>query len=161
MEKLRLLFSSWIGNIGKGIPTALVFLLEHQYTDASLRYDGMKGHDQQVASHLLEVCGEAGFGFYLANLKQTVGGGCDEDGDSDCSYHVIGEEFNWATTLTRIVELDGTEIAQNFDFDEKHFVRETPFDDVLPDSEDYSGYTGNEGVSATHFYHRTVKSTYY
>lgn len=164
MAKLRLLFSSWMGNIDNGMPTALAFLLEHQYTDASLRYDGMKGHDQQVASHLQEVCDETGFCFYLANLKREVEGGCDEDGGwgrGRSGYHEITEEVNRETTLTLVVEQDGTEIAQGLDFDEKHFVQESPFDNVDPDDEDYSGFTGNEGVSATHFYHRTVRSTEY
>lgn len=42
-------------------------------------------------------------------------------------------------------------------FDEENFIQIDPLEGD-PDDEDCSGYTGNEGVSTTHFYHRTVRS---
>jgi len=82
MSKLRSILSKWINNLERGVdlPTKLAFLLQHQYTEASLCCDSLKGHDHQVAAHLREACQEYGFCFYLANLERTVEGGCDEDG---------------------------------------------------------------------------------
>jgi len=56
-----------------------------------------------------------------------------------------------------VVELDGREVAKDMECNEKEmFIQTDPFEEVEPDDEDYSGFTGNEGVSATHFYRRTV-----
>jgi len=54
--------------------------------------------------------------------------------------------------------LDGTEVEKDLSFDEELFIQADPFENEEPDDEEYSGFTGNEGVSATHFYHRTVSS---
>jgi hypothetical protein len=156
MSKLRPLLSTWKENLEKDptLPTTLAFLLEHQYTDASLCYNGLKGHDEQVAAHLREACDEHDFCFYLANLKRTVGGGCDEDDYVD--YHEIIDEVDRQTSLKSVVLLDGTEVAKDLEFDEDLFIQEDPFGNEAPDDEEYSGYTGNEGVSATHVYNRTA-----
>jgi len=162
MTKLRFSLSKWKGGIENDakLPTKLAFLLKHQYTDASLCYDGLKGHDQQVAAHLREACQELGFCFYLANLERTVEGGCDEDGGYygyySGGFHEIVEEVDRKNILERVVDLDGTEVEKGLQFDDEYFVQMDPFEKEEPDDEDYSGFTGNEGVSATHFYHRTV-----
>ncbi|TVY13045.1 hypothetical protein LARI1_G009289 [Lachnellula arida] len=67
MSKLRLLLPAWIKGLEEDdtFPTTQAFLFEHQYTDASLCYDGLKGHDRQVASYLREACNELGFVFTL------------------------------------------------------------------------------------------------
>jgi hypothetical protein len=179
MAKLRSLLPAWIKSFeaGEEMPTSQAFLFEHQYTDASLCYDGLKGHDQQVASHLREACEEFGVCFYLANLDKTISGGCDEEYDDYGGYgrysrsygmgydrdegvHEITEETDRETLLKRVVELDGTEVAKSLEFDEESLIQSDPFEDADPDDEDYSGFTGNEGVSTTHFYHRTVEMTY-
>lgn len=170
MAKLRLLLPAWIKNLdaGEEMPTSLAFLFEHQYTDASLCYDGLKGHDHQVASHLREACTEFGVCFYLANLDKTISGGCDDEYGDYGGYggyamsgdvHEIIDETDRETSLKRVVELDGTEVAQGLEFDEESFIQLAPLEDEDPDDEDYSGFTGNEGVSTTHFYHRTVRFT--
>ena len=158
LSKLRPLLSGWRDGIEKDpmLPTTLAFLFDHQYTDASLCYDSLKGHDQQVAANLRKACEDNGFCFYLGNLKRTVEGGCDEDDYGYDNYHPIVEEVDRQTSLKRVVQLDGTEIAKDLDFDEALFMQNDPFEDEEPDDEDYSGFTGNEGVLATHFYNRTA-----
>lgn len=164
MAKLRLLFSRWKKNLEKdpSLPTTLAFLFEHQYTSASLCFDSLKGHDRQVTVHLREVCVEYGFCFYLANLERSVSGGCDEyDGyghGHSAGFHNLIEEYDKQTSLKRVVELDGSEVARDLEFKEELFIQHEPFKGAEPDDEDYSGFTGNEGVSATHFYHRTVRN---
>lgn len=149
----------------QGIPNNLAFLLEHQYTDASLCFDGLKGHDRYALNHLRDACGEVGFSLYLASFEMSVEGGCDNDdygggyysgSYSKDDYHPITEEVDRTSMLKRVVELNGEEVAKDIVYSDVGFIQEQPFDDVAPDDEDYSGYTGNEGVSATHFYHRTV-----
>ena len=164
LSKLRLLLSGWNEGTERDpkLPKTLAYLFENQYTNASLCYDGLKGHDHQVAAHLREACNHNDFCFYLTNLTRTLEGGCDEDdflygGCGDSDYHEITEKVKRQIILDRIVELDGTEVAKDLEFDEDLFMQEEPFENEERDDEDYSGFTGNEGVSATHFYNRTVR----
>ena len=52
----------------------------------------------------------------------------------------------------KIVAPDGRLIARNVELSFYDILQQDPFEDADPDDEDYSGYTGNEGVTATHFY---------
>lgn len=153
MAKLRLLLPAWMKSFeaGEDISTHQAFLFEHQYTDASLCYAGLKGKDQQVASHLREACDEFGVCLYLANLDKTVSGGCDDEDGGE-----ITDETDRETWLKKVVDLEGREVGEDIGFDEENFIQTDPLEND-PDDEDCSGYTGNEGVSTTHFYHRTVK----
>jgi hypothetical protein len=160
LVKVLSALNMWKANIesmNPELPGAMAFLFEHQYTDANLSFDGLKGHDRRVGSLLREACEKAGFLFYLANLKRTVEGGCEEDdyyGGEE--FHPITEECSRETILQKVVSLDGTEITNDLEFDEEDFIQKDPFESINPDDEEYSGFTGNEGVSATHFYNRTV-----
>jgi hypothetical protein len=160
--KLRDLLSWWMEKVDVAeMPKSLAFLLEHKYSDASLRYANLKGCDHQVASHLRKICDETGFYFYLASFHRQVFGGCDDNGPFEkkrVRFHELIEEIDRETYLTRIVDLEGTEIDFNLQIDDEILIQENPFDKVDPDDEEYSGYTGNEGVSATHFYRRTVRT---
>jgi hypothetical protein len=73
-------------------------------------------------------------------------------------FHELIEEIDRETYLTRIVDLEGTEIDIILQIDDEILIQESPFDKVDSDDEEYSGYTGNEGVSATYFYRRTVRT---
>jgi hypothetical protein len=138
------------------VPPNLAFLFEHQYTDASLSFNGLKGNDHQVAAVLREISSEYGFCFYLTSLERTVEGGCDEYEWEYGGSHEIVDEIDSGVTLNRVVDLNGSEIATDLDFDQENFIQSDPFEGLEPDDEDCSGYTGNEGVTMTHFYRRTV-----
>lgn len=85
--------------------TTLAHLLEHQYTDASLCYDGLKGHDKQVVAHLQESCKQGVF-LYLATYDVTIAGGCELDGGyGDSDFHAITEECDRNATLKRMVQI--------------------------------------------------------
>jgi hypothetical protein len=154
MLKLRSALSKWKNN------------LETSKTKASLCYNDLKGQDRQVVAHLREACREFGFYLYLASFEREVYGGCDEDdgygdwdddgNDDGGNFHAITEDISISASLSKVVDLDGVEVDKDLEFDEKDFIQKEPFENKAPDAEDYSGYTGNEGVSATHFYHRTV-----
>ncbi|TVY62770.1 hypothetical protein LSUE1_G009132 [Lachnellula suecica] len=153
MVKLRLLLPSWIKGLeGYDMPATLAYLLEHQH-------GRLKSHDQKVVSHLEEACEEFGLCFYLANLETKISGGCDDMWDDDGwggGTREITDETDRNATLETVVELDGTKIAKSVYLDEESFIQVDAFDGQGPDDEDCSGFTGNEGVSTTHFYHRTV-----
>ncbi|TAQ83888.1 hypothetical protein B7494_g7785 [Chlorociboria aeruginascens] len=141
MAKLRPLFSNW--------------------KTASLRYEGLKGEDQPIASHLRQICQEQDVCFYLAELERRVLGSCEyyycdygEESDGE-DIHSFIEELESEYSLKRVVRLDGTTVDEDKDIREDSFIQQEPWKDWDPDDEEeYSGYTGNEGVTATHIYRR-------
>jgi len=168
MAELERILQDWQKAItAKEMPTSLAHMLEHQYTDASLCFDGLKGNDKQVVSHLRKLCDKYGFYVYLASMMRERSGECDED-DYDDYYgyhsggsdvHEIIDETDDVVKLARVVDLDGTKLTEDLEIDMETFIERDPFRDISPDAEDYSGYTGNEGVSTTHFYRRTVSQS--
>jgi 2OG-Fe(II) oxygenase superfamily len=69
--------------------------------------------------------------------------------------HEIIEEIDSSIQLTRVIDQNSREVAKNVDFEIEDIAQGNIFKRA-PDEEDYTGYTGNEGVSTTHFYHDTV-----
>jgi hypothetical protein len=81
----------------------------------------------------------------------------DEDDHRGRRFHVLEDEYNITLKLKRVVDLDGNEMAKDYDIKEEYILQELPFKGREPDEEDYyMGYRGNEGASATHFYRDTV-----
>jgi hypothetical protein len=151
-------------------PKALGYKLDHKYTDANLQFNHLKGTDQVRLEYLREICGRNGFSVFLANVELARYGECYQQFDESCWRELYFDAVNGTAPeihgidaseesihLTVIVDLDGSEILTNVPLDDDIFVQAEPFDQD-PDEEDWSGPTGNEGVSATHFYRTTVSS---
>ncbi len=136
-------------------PEFLAYLLRHKYTDAQLSFRRLKGRDQLAGRCLTEACAQEGFALYLANLKRTVSGGCEENDWSD--HHSIIDECDDEIILTKVVDVSGAVAGQKVRIEEDDIVQAEPFA-CTPDDEDYEGYTGNEGVSVTHYYRYSVCS---
>jgi hypothetical protein len=106
------------------LTTTLAYLLEHQYTDASLSYDGLKGHNYEVAARLHEVCTNHGFCVYLDNLERSIEGGCDDDGYG--TVWIITKILrNIIEFHHSVVDLDGTEDATKLNFEDELLFRKT------------------------------------
>jgi hypothetical protein len=69
--------------------------------------------------------------------------------------HTITNIENQWLYLSHIVNLQGTELLDEVPLSESHIVQKDPFPDGL-DEEDFSGPIGNQGVSATHYYRRSI-----
>lgn len=89
----------------------------------------------------------------------------DEDGYGyyDTAYiHSIFNLIDSSFILQKVVGMDGSVAALELPYDEANVMQK---DLGKPDHEDFSGPTGNEGVTTTHFYNRTVsedqKGEYY
>ena len=164
---LKGIISCWARSVetpGTNSPSFLVYKLDHEYTDASLRFQSLKGLDKVKADYLREVCAGTNACFYLASMKHEVMGSCEE-GYSGYSrwerhqapgMHTIEEICSQSTELRRMIDLDGSILAREIPIDEADIVQEGPFERD-PDTEDFEGYTGNEGASATQFYQDTVR----
>ena len=142
----------------------LAYMLEHKYTEANLRFDHLKGHDRVRAHCLQEACGEQGFSLFLANLEQTIMGGCEEnyrshyydlsEDEDENGHHNIDEEVERSLQLKTIALPDGVVFARDIEYEEENILQDKPFGDT-PDDEDYEGFTGNEGANTTHYYRKT------
>lgn len=69
--------------------------------------------------------------------------------------HEITEFFGSSIQLARVLDQNHAEVAKNIDFAIEDIAQGDIFKRA-PDYEKYTGYTGNEGVSTTHFYNDTV-----
>lgn len=133
-------------------PGMLAYILKHRYTDANLGWKSLKGRDQVNMRSLMDACGKENFCVYLANLEKSVGGACDEYGGD---FHDIEEVYDEDLYMTKVLDINDSVVGTRMKIEEEDIVQIKPFDRD-PDDEDYSGFTGNEGVTTTHFYRYTV-----
>jgi hypothetical protein len=107
--------------------------------------------------------GRYGYGRYRRGYEEGEDEGEESDdqddehgyGDGGSEHHSIDEVIEDTMLLVRIVNLDGIKVATNIEIDKGCFIQKDVFDRE-PDDEEFSGYTGNEGVSTTHFYRDSV-----
>ena len=162
-------------------PPFLSYMLDHKYTDANLRLDHLKGQDAYLARYLQTACLDQDFCFFLANLERTISGGCEEsydpydhyggrrgynwrnedsEGSSDSEtgssaelgeFHELDDIYDTSLKLRTFYRANGQLLAKGIPIKEVDIVQDNVFD-RNPDSEDYEGFTGNAGASATHTY---------
>ncbi|KAF2096312.1 hypothetical protein NA57DRAFT_42075, partial [Rhizodiscina lignyota] len=87
--QLRRTFRKWNNEIRDGsMPDKLIYMLDHEYTDESLRLGTLKGNDLARSLRLKQVGEELEFSFFLANVERETFGecepssGCEDDYDS-------------------------------------------------------------------------------
>lgn len=161
--RLGALFRLWNDHLLKkhSNPTRLMaYVLQHRYTEANLRLHHLKGQDRAKAEIVREACANHGIDFYLANLEYLKTGGCEgsgyededeDDEDEDVGFHLIDEILYTETYLRAVFRLDGRKFAEQVTINESDIIQDDAFERE-PDDEDYNGFTGNECVSATHFF---------
>jgi len=164
--KLNILLAWWqahMENRALALPTSLAFLLEHYYTESSLCYESLKGQDQNIVQRLQAACEQQGFCLYLASLKRNFGGSCEDD-DGHCSagpnssekiHPIVGWEYE-TMSLTKVVDLNGGQVAADLEYDESLFIQDELFKNAKPDGELYERHNHDGRTWTTHFYHRTV-----
>ncbi|KAL8713124.1 MAG: hypothetical protein Q9220_002645 [cf. Caloplaca sp. 1 TL-2023] len=125
----------------------LIYMLQHDYSEASLRLDGLKGHDRLMGQNLQESCEKEKFTILLAHLTSTVHDAVGEDRDCDPCKHL---------TLTGVVDLEGRlrRMLKKIQVSKEDIVQLTPFN--RSPNEVTAEETGNEGVQVTHFYRESV-----
>lgn len=151
------------------LPTTLAFVLDHEYSEANLRLDRLKGHDQQVGQHLGHVCAQLGFHSWLANIENSFTGAVDDEvggadydslprNKSKVNSHQLMDRTIMSSTILkmRMFRDDGFNSIRDISFDERLFIQGNPFRDKDPEKED-PGFTGDKGTCATQTYHRAVR----
>ena len=154
-------------HIAKQPSRPLVFALEHQYTQAGLTAELLKGADRGMADLIESAASLANCRIYLAQVSRHLHQAA-EDGSSgrrnywssektDVSRLEIGETFEDDLNGSEWRDFSGK--TQNFGvipFDTKSIVSKIPLDDWSPTSEEYEGYTGNAGNTLDRWYHRSA-----
>ena len=129
-----------------GSSDIIAYLLDHEYSQASLESAAFKGKDATLISNIRGVAEKQGVSLRLGFLE------CELSGDAD----VFGSDDEWGPPpkmavvhekeyrIEGLYDLDG-DLAEgsNPRFD---MIPEDPeFEDQDPDDEEFEGYTGNVG----------------
>lgn len=133
-------------------------VLDHDYTEANMSLKGLKTQDLARVQALKHISEELPFEVFLSLLEKREFGPCEfdyddynEEEEEEESFHYLEEVFETDYTIKTLVDLDGQPLATNLHFDGEHLLEDCCFDD-LEGEEDYEGYMGNSGPSATHWY---------
>ncbi len=158
---------------GVGHPRWLVYLLDHEYTQKSLSWQGLRGADRNRAAQFLACADSLGLQVHLvlADIHETWSaeedGSWDDygwDGDED-EEDVEGEPSEY--TLTELID-DTIELRHWIDRDghslrrKEHDVPKEmtcwtkAVDEFKPFESSYEGYMGNWGNTLDRWYHRAA-----
>ncbi|KAK5682050.1 hypothetical protein LTR17_027407 [Elasticomyces elasticus] len=161
----------------EGDDTPALYALELQYTDASISLQSLKANDLAKAQALQQFAIHHNLVLYLASCEKEVSGdaeegdddydgysrskrrryGYDDYGETSDEYHQITYETESSLRIQRLVDVTGTELAQNLEIAEEDFLQDAPYEDRDPTEREHTGPTGNAGASATHWYRDTVR----
>ncbi|KAL8711917.1 MAG: hypothetical protein Q9225_007037 [Loekoesia sp. 1 TL-2023] len=138
----------------------LVYILEHEYSEANICVDQLKGRDQSRIRYLSEACRDCGFCLFLAHFQFSQYGSVDEDEDDPywaegADIHEFIDELDSTWKLKTIFQPVGQKTAGDIELEEDEIINGPDFAEVEPADEECDGWTGNEGCTATHFYYRT------
>ncbi|KAI0911327.1 hypothetical protein F4823DRAFT_560976 [Ustulina deusta] len=130
-------------------PKRLLYILDHKYSQTSLRVDHLKGRDRAVGQTLQEACTMNGYYMFLCNVTKRSS---DDDYDYDGFYNDDedrGPELAMDTVTTR----NGQIFASNVELDKRDILGPDPYSKREADSESEGEETGNEGAAMEYRYH--------
>ena len=159
-------------------PLKLAVLLDHQYTQAGLCLDILKGADRGRADTLFAAAKMAGCDASLALVTYWVSGSAEPGNDYGRGYgyrrnqrygwnddfdddeqgeHEMDEVFESSLNAEHFTDSEGrTLFYGQIPVKEIEIVSKKPISDGKPDQEDYEGYTGNAGMTLERWYHRAA-----
>jgi hypothetical protein len=163
-EQLTEALSHWV-KTRPGEP--LVFALEHQYTSDGLQPDLLKGNDRVAASQWIKAAEAADcrayFGQVSRHLLQYADDGRYERGRFGRRARVnlanlhIGETYEDDVTVDGWKDSQGKRIDMGaLPLDGSSLVSPVPFQQWIPTTQDYEGYTGNAGNTIDRWYHKSA-----
>ena len=142
----------------------IVWLLDHDYSEAGLSFDSLKNVDASVAGVLAEASEAAGYSLYAAIVtieesgevlfdgESSYGGIIDVPVDVPESYS-MGEIFDCGCVLEHLIAPDGT--TANFKrirFSKEEVLQTEAFEDLYPEDEHIEEWTGNAGATMERTY---------
>ncbi|KAL8831437.1 MAG: hypothetical protein Q9170_005286 [Blastenia crenularia] len=123
----------------------LVYFLDHDYSEANLCYDNLKGRDRLVGRYVKEACAKEGFTMLFANLdlQYTKNEDDEEPEETDKEWRLNHLVYPDGRVVLDIADLCDEELLQGDRYG--RYADRTTNED-----------TGNEGTETTYFYHDTV-----
>lgn len=129
----------------------IVWLLDHDYSEAGLSFDSLKNVDASVAGVLAEASEAAGYSLYAATVTIEEAGEAME-GEYEGSYE-MGEIFEYFCALEHLVAPEGT--VANFGkirFSREEVLQTEALEDLRPEDESIEEWTGNAGATMERTY---------
>jgi hypothetical protein len=151
-------------------PEKIVWLLEHQYTQAELSFQGLKNGDLAISNVLKQAADKASSVIHLGIVhieesgsaepdydpyynKRKWGRACD---DYDSGFEVI-EVFDREQYIDSWINPQGAKTDfGKMPFEDGELLPENGLEDEEPDEQRLLGSTGNEGASFERSYHRAA-----
>ncbi|OIW24743.1 hypothetical protein CONLIGDRAFT_685690 [Coniochaeta ligniaria NRRL 30616] len=157
----------------------LYYGLDHQYTQGNISHRGLKTRDLAVVDILQQLSAALPFHVFLAVLEKEQSGSCEdtrdynrgsgydrgewdgyfddddeeEEEEDDEDFHDLEDIFDTSYRIQSLVDLGGRELGMETSFDLDNVVQgEYDLFPEDPEDEDYVGFKGNSGPSATHWY---------
>ncbi|KAL2676739.1 hypothetical protein Neosp_010504 [[Neocosmospora] mangrovei] len=152
-------------------------VLDHDYTEASISLNALKAQDLIRVQALKEECSKLPVDIYLALLEKMEMGSVeycpdpydrrsfyrggyysgyggyieDDDDDDEEGFHALEDVIESSHKVLTLVDLDGHTVTKGLDLDEDDILQVDAFEDI-EGQEEYEGYMGNSGPTATHWY---------
>ncbi|KAK5680736.1 hypothetical protein LTR17_027522 [Elasticomyces elasticus] len=140
-----------------------IWEMAKQLADASISLQILKANDLAKAQALQQFADQHEFVLYLASCEKEVSGDADEGnddydgysrskrrrygyddyGETSDEYHEITYETESSLRIQRLVDVHGTELAQDLEITEEDFLQEAPYKDREPTECAHTGPTGN------------------
>ncbi len=169
-QKVAALLNDWTQCLNQqtdedDIPDKLIYLLEHAYSIAELKFDALKNMDA-ASTNVLSVAAQlADCDLHLALVSieesgsaEYTGYGYNNDGDNDDDLDEdafeIGEVFDHSETISQWRSVDGSQPAlPTLPFKMEEFCPPEAFETMQPDDIEFQEATGNAGASFERMYH--------
>lgn len=149
-------------------PPTLVYLLDHQYTQQSLSWNGLKNMDQTRVNILLKIADKLNLTAHLvlADLKETWDcefdyddyryrkkRGYEREEEGTPTYIIVTE-----TTLRHWLNREGRVVVAYNDFSPSHneVCWTGSSEKLTPYQSEYEGWMGNYGNTLDRWYHRAA-----
>ncbi|KAK1596852.1 2OG-Fe(II) oxygenase superfamily protein [Colletotrichum navitas] len=142
--------------------------LDHEYTEANISLKALKGRDLAVVQTLQKLASELGFDVLLALTEKMEMGSAEPHGydprydtykpsrrqleEDEMAPHEIDEVYDAELTVKVIVDLDGRPIIRNIALEQDSCLQADDFFEGVSRKEEFEGFTGNSGATATHWY---------
>ncbi|UKZ88872.1 uncharacterized protein TrAFT101_004602 [Trichoderma asperellum] len=144
-------------------------VLDHDYTEANISLKALKARDLAQVHVLKEMSSELAVDVFLALLEKEEMGSCESNtwdrryskfsyygyDDDESNYHSLDEVFETKYAVKTLVDLEGHVVTQGLHLNGDDILQENCFEN-LEAEEEYEGFMGNSGPTATHWYRVTA-----
>ena len=165
-QNLNKVLARWIkqdresGSNSDRVYEKLIYVLDREYSEATIGLEHFTGKDKLRTHYLLEACRKQGFCLYFAQFRYSLYGEAQIDpsyghGVDDADYDPIIHEIKSSLKLQTIFQYDGTRIAENIDLEEEDLLETLKFTGVIPDYKEGFAYTDSDGYFSTYFYFKS------